>query len=82
MLISELWVTLFTDYFFHSAIEQDYFFLAKDKIRARIFFSKKKTKKPSPPPQDYQMDRALVFSLHNVLHSVYKMKLKSKCMVG
>ena len=53
MPISEFWIMLLeTDYFFHSAIGQDYFSV---KIRARKFFSRKI--KQAPP--EYQMDRAL-----------------------
>ena len=57
MSISEFWVRLLeTDYFFHSAIEQDYFF--QPKSEQGNFF--RKNSKPPPPPQEYQMDRALI----------------------
>ena len=42
-----------TDYFFHIAIEQNYFF-SQNKSK-EMFFGKNL----SPPPPEYQMDRAL-----------------------
>ena len=51
--ISWVWVTLLeTDYFFHCAIEQVYFFSQNQS--KEIFFQNS----PAPPPPEYQMDRA------------------------
>ena len=52
MSISEFWVRLL-ETFFHSAIEQDYFFQPKSEQGITFW----KNSKPLPP--EYQMDRAL-----------------------
>ena len=53
MPVCEFWVTIGDRLFFHSSIEQDYFF---SQNQSKDFFVKKN---PSPPPPpEYQMDHA------------------------